>query len=677
MRAPEQGCLCAAGRETFMSGYYDCSEEDEGDFQLFEGEASPTDRKDEFAALKIATQTLPRLTFNEAVSSRTRRLIKQDRTFSMLVTVPSKDWVEPIKKYLCTYTKSNCIIGKTKLDRSSLDANLDAAALIAALTTGNRFIAVSVDPEYLPAPISQSADFNISVANPSNKVIARAIRLATGKRVPKLPNNIAEGLGYTGIVTAIRLGSTPRQCIDRLQKAARRNHNSKIEITTAPPIEDLHGYGAAKDWAMNLLADLKLWRAGKITFDAMERHAVLASAPGLGKTTFARSLARSVGLPLVTTSVAEWFADSSGHLDSVIKQIDDVFRTAAASAPAVLFMDEIDALPDRRSLGNRNRDWWMPVINHMLAKLDGTISGDIGKLIILAATNHPDRLDPALLRPGRLSRIIHIGHPSAKDLEGIFRHHLGEDLTQTDLSLLSQLAFGSTGADVMGFVKAARRAARQAERPLQLDDLMAVVAPPEKRSQGEIERVAVHEAAHAVVSYVQGQGNIHAISIIKRADLGGYTVRNLGHAASRSQSELEADVRVDLAGYSAEIVFYGEASSGAGGRLGSDLALATHRTAMLYGAYGFGNELSFRFGYHSPDEALATDPALRRAVNKHLQKLQTETIHIVKRNRTLIEKVAHELAARRYLNARQFEILIRGHREPKETAYQEAEALNE
>jgi hypothetical protein len=163
----------------------------------------------------------------------------------------------------------------------------------------------------------------------------------------------------------------------------------------------MHGMGEAMAWANRLLADLERWRAGEIPFEAIERHVVLASEPGLGKTTFARSLAKSARLPLVATSVGAWFSSSAGYLDSVVKAIDGAFARAAASAPAILFLDELDALPSREALGPREGSWWTPVIGHMLTTLDGAISGVAGRLIIVGATNYAQKLDPALIRPGR------------------------------------------------------------------------------------------------------------------------------------------------------------------------------------------------------------------------------------------------------------------------------------
>src|SRR5690606_34004121 len=106
--------------------------------------------------------------------------------------------------------------------------------------------------------------------------------------------------------------------------------------------------------------------------------------PGLGKTSFARSLAKSTGLPLMATSVGHWFSGAGkGNLGDVINQIDEVFAATASAAPSILFLDELDGLPDRSTLDSRSREWWLSVVNHVLTKLDGAISAQAQDLIII------------------------------------------------------------------------------------------------------------------------------------------------------------------------------------------------------------------------------------------------------------------------------------------------------
>ncbi|MGH6979208.1 MAG: AAA family ATPase, partial [Brevundimonas sp.] len=144
---------------------------------------------------------------------------------------------------------------------------------------------------------------------------------------------------------AIRKGSKPSECVDRLVAAGKARHNGDGDLSDVPELDDLHGYGEAMEWARRLVADLDAWRRGDLEFSAIDRTAILASEPGLGKTTFVRSLAKTARVPLVATSVSSWFLNSTGHLDGVIKQIDQVFLSAAAQSPCIVLLDECEAVP--------------------------------------------------------------------------------------------------------------------------------------------------------------------------------------------------------------------------------------------------------------------------------------------------------------------------------------------
>ncbi|MCR2888771.1 ATP-binding protein, partial [Escherichia coli] len=145
-----------------------------------------------------------------------------------------------------------------------------------------------------------------------------------------------------------------------------------------------------------------------------------------GKSSFVRALAKAAGLPLVATSVGAWFTGSDGYLGGVLKAWDAAYANACALAPSILPIDEADSIPSREKMDDRAREWWTPLCTSILLGFDALNMPGAPEVCIIAATNHGSRLDPALVRPGRLGRVIEIKPPSAAELARIFRQHLDD-----------------------------------------------------------------------------------------------------------------------------------------------------------------------------------------------------------------------------------------------------------
>lgn len=623
-----------------------------------------TPRKREVDRRKTAYHLLPKVMLEIAIGTDGLARIRGNESLCLVVETRDDEWVQPIARYLHENGDWDRWLSKTSLDAKRRD-DITGPAMLELLSEGGRCFGVAERFSHLPIGMVSAADLRIELPPLTPEIIATVIRRMGGQRIA-VPKAIAR-LGFNELASCLRAGDGAKANLARLERAVARVGVVIPLPDDVPHVRDLHGYGAAKDWALALIEDVEAWRRSEIAFDAIaSRNVVLSSAPGLGKSSFAKSLAKSLGMPLVATSVGAWFANGPGYLDSVIKQIDQVFASAAAAAPAVLLLDEIDAVPNRATLNSRNSDWWLPVITRLLTTLDSAVSGVADNLIIIGATNHADRLDAALTRPGRLDGIIHIGPPDAEALAGIMRQHLGTDLAGEDLLDAASLALGATGAHVVAWVRAARRIARTERRPVAMADLIRAIAPPEHRAKDAVERIALHEAGHAVACHVLDMGKVLSVSIVASGESGGVTVTDFN---GRIPTRQIADTVViqALAGRAAEEHFLGEPGTGAGGTDDSDLAMATRTLGLLHLCTGLGEDLTYRADLQSVSAVLAVSRRHADAVEADLRRLYQRSLELIRQNAPLVRTVADALIERRHLGPARFsEIVDRSRAERKE-----------
>lgn len=594
----------------------------------------------------------------EALPKRTRERLLKPNGIAICVQVPGPGWVEPVHHaLLATGTWGQAI----KRDGSSRQTDVSTVGnqgVSEALARGKNVHGVSQNPaRHLPATLTALADIHLVLTEPSNHVLADVIERVTGTRPRGLPANVARGLTAEAIAACIRPGSS-RDCVRRLTAASQAQGVPEDDLRTVPLLCETWGYGEdVLAWGSSLIAAVEDYRNKKRAWSSIEnRHIVLSGDPGTGKTTLARILAKSTGLPLHTTSVSAWFATTNGYLNDVCKAIDEAFSRAAAGGPGILLLDELDAIPNRATLDSRHREWWVPVVSHVLLALDSAVSGASSSLIVIGATNHPERLDEALTRPGRLNRVVRIRRPDVPAIAGILRQHLGDALPGVDLVPVASIGSGATGAEVAGWAKGARMTARAADREMVLDDLLHQLAPPETRSAELLRATARHEASHAVSSTLLDTAEVLTVSIVARGRFAGRTsTRPRSHEAMTSD-EMDAFIVSVLAGRAADEHWHAVTSGSAGGP-GSDLAHATAIVAGKHATYGLGGSLLYR-GAANEVQDLLREPAFRALCERDLARLYAVSLAFVRAHEAAIEAVAQRLLQRRVLGGDEVRAII-------------------
>lgn len=588
--------------------------------------------------------------FHTATSGAVRRQLKCKSALALVVLVPGPSWIQPVRQLFVARLGDQWQAIATEAMKTPQQKSDRSGEVAADLARGRPVIGVAVDRDALPTALTTAADLTIRINTPGATTIGRAIRMFTGRRVPSgIDDGIAAGLEFHDLVAAFRANSSPAEIIARLRKAAAVVAGAGT-TERLPKLEDAVEYGDARTWGLALARDIADYRAGRLDWQGVDRGAVLFSEPGLGKSLYARILAKACGVPLVAFSIADLFASSPGYLDSVVKASRAMFERAAALAPCILFLDEIDALPNRATMSPRGADWWTPVVTDFMLSLDNAVAGKRVGIVVVAATNNIKGVDAAVLRPGRLERAIEIRRPEYAGVVNILRHHLDGELVEADLTDVAHLMDGATGAEIMMAVRGARRIARYAKRALVLDDLVQAVAPIEDIAPAALKRICIHEAAHAVASLVVPFG------ILKRCVVG-----RSGGSAARTLLEWETNDLVTgdsierravvmLAGRTAEQILIGDVTLGCGLVDDSDLAQVTQVIAIMHASAGLGDTLTYMTSSQDALKAVRDDPELRSKVERHLQALQARTDEVVRRHREAIVAVADRLRISRRLS---------------------------
>ena len=456
--------------------------------------------------------------------------------------------------------------------------------------------------------------------------------------------------------------------------------NARTQPSNGPKITfaDVAGAEEEKEEMSEIVDFMKNPRKYQELGAKIPRGVLLLGPPGTGKTLLAKAVAGEANVPFFSISGSDFVEMFVGVGASRVR---DLFDQAKKHTPSIIFIDEIDAVGRQRGTGlGGGHDEREQTLNQLLVEMDGFT--DNQGVIVIAATNRRDILDPALLRPGRFDRQITVGYPDIKGREAILRVHTKNKKLAPDISLatIAKGTAGFTGADLANLVnEAALLAARNNRKAITQPDIeeatIKVVAGPEKKSkvvsEDEKRLTAFHEAGHAVCTFhCKTQDPVHQVSIIPRGMAGGYTMSLPEHDRSfRTKTQMEEEIIVLLGGRVAEKIVLDEISTGAS----NDIERATDLARSMITRYGFSEKLGpIVYGHDNSEVFLGRDYSQGRnysenvaaEIDGEIRELIDTSYENAKQillsHRDQLDKVAHYLMEHEKIDGEDFYKLMNG-----------------
>ncbi|MBB4190015.1 DNA polymerase III delta prime subunit [Rhizobium aethiopicum] len=585
--------------------------------------------------------TTTRLTLAACRSALRRSLLRHPAVyagepFTLVLAVP-EDLRKDFNRAALALIKEDDALADVGLGTNSvsLRGRVDYTDVKVSLRACERLVILLDRLEGLPAFLIAAAD-TIEQMHPIDvEVLVEAVRAVHDL---ELGHEAAEAmLNYpvADVLAALRPGRDHADVLRRLKAA----HDSTLD-TKVPPVESLAGFGDAGEWARVVVSELAAWKSGSLTWEDVDSASLLSGPPGVGKTLFARSLARSAGCAFIASSLAQWQA--AGHLGDLLKAMRECFQLAAARAPTVLLLDEFDSIGDRTKFAGSNAQYSIEVVAGLLECLDGAYRRE--GVVVIGACNDPSRIDRALLRPGRLSRHFALSLPDTIARTGILTTHLDGALRQKEIVKIAEATLGLSGAELAQLVADGRRKARGRAQKLRVEDVMSCL-PPIAPIKGRLrDRICIHEAGHAAAIIALNVGRLTGVAVMDGFYKGGIG----GGAAFDREERLQTakhyrnELIVQLAGMAAEIVFFEEHLEGSGGRHGSDLQRAADLATSMIAQLGMGGITNFLSAesLEDLDRIRRTVPSVNRRVERLLATVLDEAKELIGRNSEFVCELA-------------------------------------
>jgi cell division protease FtsH len=467
-------------------------------------------------------------------------------------------------------------------------------------------------------------------------------------------------------------GQTQALSFGRSQARLAQPNDKAKRIT----FKDVAGVQEAKEELREIVEFLKYPKKFIDIGARIPRGVLLMGPPGTGKTLLARAVAGEANVPFFHISGSEFVEMFVGVGASRVR---DLFRVAKKAAPAIVFIDEIDAVGRHRGAGlGGGHDEREQTLNQILVEMDGF---DVTtNLIVIAATNRPDILDPALLRPGRFDRRVVLDMPDIKEREAILKIHAKNKKLDREANLreLAERTPGFSGADLANLVnEAAILAAQKDQKAITQPDLLnsieKVLLGPERKShvlsKKEKEIAAYHEAGHALVAAsLKHTDPVHKVSIVSRGRVAGYTLKMPAEDKHlRTRSEFLDELAVLLGGFSTEKMIFNELTTGAS----NDLQEASELARDLVMKYGmselgpitFGERSEFIFLGKEITEGRNYSEKVAAKIDEEVEKLiktaQNTAEKILKQKRRKLKKIAERLIKKEVIERKEFEKLMK------------------
>lgn len=578
----------------------------------------------------------------------------------LVITVPSSHWVGPVAEVAlaCLSRSGSGGIrgrgGRNRADRPVLVVEGDGSTatrasgrsdeeLAEALHLAHIVVGISQDPSrLLPANLMRAADLTIRVGPLDAGGIGTVVEAVTGVApIARLADGLAAQCDPDDLALAVHAARGADPSVAHLAAILARKAGAAGD---GPRLEDLYGLGAAREWGLALVSDLRAWMnggPGAPRWSDLESSILLSGPPGVGKTIFAAALARSAGLPFLAGSLGQWQSARDGHLGHTLGAMRTFFERARRT-PCVVLIDEIDSFGDRTKFTEDHRNYSVQIVNALLEHLDGSVSRE--GVVVVGATNDPERIDPAIRRSGRLDRHVRIGIPEAQDIARILRHHLGDDLPDACLEPLAKRLPGMSGADAAALVRRARGIARRAGRSLAFGDLDASADEARPSLPDHVRRrVAVHEAGHVLAA--ASVGNVGPMTASIDAD-GGTAWISFGEGLGlANEKQLDGCLTIMLAGRAAEEVMLGDVTAGSS----EDIAAATRLAVLMETRLGFSRVAPLlAFGVDgAPD--LARLPWAAGAVHRRLSIAYEAALDLMRVHRVALERLSEALRRKGHL----------------------------